>query len=243
MQFNDVATSTGLCQDIDFLIGTTTTNYPIVDKTRNINAWYRRVVGWIWDSQGDWQFDDSNYSTLPIATTDLVNNQQDYELPKGTLPDSYAEEIERVEVLDLNGDYQLVRPIDKSEIHDVAMSEFFENAGLPIYYDLIGRSIMLYPKPIDTACTLTAGLKIYMMRDIYEFDSADTIEEPGFAKMFHRILSFGAAADFAFGKGMTDKIPYLTGQITEMKDAIQRFYSKRNQDYGIKIKPTSERYT
>ena len=123
---------------------TDNTSYSLADKTRNINEWYRRTASWIWESSADWEWDDSNYTTLPNATTALAAGQQDYELP------STAQKIERVEVKNSDGDYMLIAPLDKSQVNQ-AMTEFWETNGMPIYYDLVGRSVLLYPAPATAA--------------------------------------------------------------------------------------------
>lgn len=168
MQFNDTTNKRGLIQDCETLLGMTDGDISgdttlLETFTRMINSWYRRVNSWIWEVTGTWEYDDSNYTDLPIATTTIVNNQQDYEIP------STAQKIDRVEVLDIGGNYQLITPIDKSQIKTSAMSEFQETAGMPRYYDLVGRSLLLYPKPDTTKVTDTKGLKIYFSRDIEEF--------------------------------------------------------------------------
>lgn len=168
MKFSDTTNKRGLIQDCETLLGMTDAeisgNTTLLETfTRMINAWYRRVNSWIWESTGTWEYDDSNYTDLPIATTTIVDDQQDYEIP------STAQKIDRVEVKDIAGNYQLITPIDKSQIKTLAMSEFQETAGMPTYYDLVGRSLFLYPKPDTTKVTATAGLKIYFTRDIEEF--------------------------------------------------------------------------
>ena len=222
MYFSDTSSySTGLCQDIDFLCHTDTSSYPLKDKARNINAWYRKAVTWIREGHGLWQYDDSNLTSLPVYTFTLVDEQQDYELP------STAQTVERVEVLDKNGDYQVVQPIDKSEVTDESMSEFEETPGLPIYYDLVGRSILTYPKPGTSFITTSAGLKVYVSIDVEAFNSTTGKREPGFASNFHRILSLGGAFDF---EEDPTKKNYLLAQINEMRSEITGFYSTRDTE-------------
>lgn len=236
MQLNDTTNYNGLLQDTRFILGievTDTTTYPIKSNVRNINSWYRRANSWIWEATGDWEYDDSNWTNLPIATTDLVADQQDYELP------STAQKLDRVEVLNSNGDYILLKPFDKSMITDQSMSEYLETAGLPEYYDMVGHSIFLYPKPSASYVTTTDGLKAYFSRDIDEFAITDTTTEPGFADNFHRILSMGAAYDYvlAYVPVDTNRMQALRAEINLMKDELQRFYSSRHRNFKTKIIP------
>ena len=213
---------------------TDTTSYPMIDKTRSINEWYKKAVSWIWQATGTWEYDDSNYSDFPIATADLVDAQQDYTLP------STAQKIDRVEVLSSTGDYFLIKPIDKSMIKGQAMSEFYETAGFPKYYDLVGSSLLLYPKPASGNVTTTAGLKVYFTRDIGVFNSSSTTTEPGFAEPFHRILSLGAALDYAIARRMWDRVNPLKAQLNELKVELQEFYGNRHRDMKVRINPDDD---
>ena len=107
MRFSDTSTKTGMLQMCEDLLGYN--NGQITDSsnlkqrfTRLINDRYNQVSNKIWKMVGDWEFDDTNQTTLPIATADLVANQQDYELP------SSAQKLERVEVKNQDGDYVVI---------------------------------------------------------------------------------------------------------------------------------------
>lgn len=232
MKFSSATSGDGLVQDIDFLCHSDSSSYPLIDKTRNINAWYRKAVSWIRAVPSKWEYDDSEWTTLPIYTADLVHNQQDYELQ------STAQRVRRVEILDSSGDYVLLSPIDSEDIGE-ATSEYYETAGLPERYDLIGRSVMLYPKPSSADTTTTAGMKIYVDRDIDEFISTDTSAVPGFATSFHRILSLGAAFDF---EEDPTKKNTLMSQIVQFKGEIGNFYPTRQRQDVVKIKPKKFNY-
>jgi len=232
MQFSDTSNKTGLIQDCELLLGMSdgdiSGDATLLKKfTTLINAWYRRVNSWIWEVTGTWEYDDSNWTDLPIATTTIVDEQQDYEIP------STAQKIDRVEVLDSAGNYRLLKPIDKSQIESQAMSEFQESPGMPVYYDLIGRSILLYPKPSTDVVTASKGLKLYFTRDIKEFSSTDTTAEPGFVSNFHRILSLGAAYDFAVSYDMGTK-----AIVRELKN----FYGTRHRDFPARFSPKKRNY-
>lgn len=211
---------------------TDTTTY-LVDGafTRSANVWYRNADTWIWEATATWEFDDKNYTDLPVATTALVAAQQDYTMP------STARKIDRVEVLDSSGNYRLIKPIDKSQIKSQAMSEYYETDGFPREYDLVGRSILLYPAPAAGSVTLAAGLKLYYSRDIYAFVTTDTDKEPGFDNHFHPIISLGAALDFCITNGINHKKAEIIKEITKLKDELKEFYSMRHRDMPTRIIP------
>ena len=226
----------GLLPDIDFLCGTDTNSYPTNDKIRNLNQAYHDVTQMIWDCDGNWEYDDSNKSDMPIATAPLVNGQQDYEIPTS------AQRVERVEVLDINNNYQLLKPIDKHDI-GVALDEFRETDGLPQYYDMVGRSIFLYPAPSTSDVVSAKGLKLHFDRDVTEFSaspaSALPITSPGFATQFHRILSYSVALDFEEDAG---KRANLVRRKDSLEQGLKSFYGKRHNSYRTRIKPKAYRY-
>ena len=217
--------------DIDFLCNSTSASYPLAAKTRNINIHYQDVARLIWTSAGGWQYDDSNASTLPIATATMVHSQQDYSLPATT------QRLERVEVKDSSGNWNLVKYLDIHEIR-IAAPEYLETDGLPLYYDIIGRSIMLYPAPSSAYVTLTNGLQVYVNRDVTEFPTSATTTEPGFATSFHRILSYGAALDFVQDEAMRK---HLLIQKDRLEKGMVKFYSHRPVEGPTQIKPFAKK--
>jgi len=242
MYFNTTATtdSVGLIQDCENMLGMTANDIAgdsvlIKRFTGDINAWYRRVNIWIWENSGAWQYDDSNQTDLPIATTTLVANQQDYEM------DSEAQAVEGVSVLDDKGNYVRLTQIDKSEVAQ-DMSEYYEEAGMPIFYDLVGRSIFLYPKPAAADVTVAAGLKLYFSRDISEFAYTDTTASPGFMNAFHKFLSLGASMDYARTFDMDNKVAQFSKDIVDLKQDLTQAYGQRDKDFKSQIKPRKEKY-
>ena len=199
---------------------------------RSANTWYRKADDWIWQATGTWEFDDSNLDTLPIATSTLVNDQQDYTIP------STARKLLRVEILNSSGDYVQIDPFDQSEIHQ-AMSEYRETAGMPRGYDMIGRSITLYPKPSSSSVTTTKGLKMYVSRDIDEFTITDTTQEPGFDNHYHCLIAYGSALDHALANNLAEKVGSLSSLIKEVRKDMGQFYARRHTDQRPRIEPNT----
>lgn len=220
-----------------FLLGldsTDTTSYAVADFIRSANSWVRKAVFLSWRNSDAWEFDDSNYSTLPIATTTLVNEQADYSLPSNGL------DVERVEVLDSSGNYKLLTQLDKGMV-DSAMTEYYETPGMPAYYDLVGNSLVLYPKPSASYVTVAAGLKLYLARDIDGFTTLDTSQEPGFVPTFHPYVAYGSALDYAIAKNIdVNKVSVIKLGLNEYQSAIQDYYAKRNKDSKVKIRPRTK---
>lgn len=209
-----------------------TSTLPLATFIRSANTWYQKVDDWIWQATGTWEFDDSNYSTLPIVTTTLVDGQQDYEIP------STARKIDKVTVLDSEGDEVLLRPIDKSQL-SVAPEEHKETAGLPKEYDMVGRSVLLYPKPDADDVTLASGLKLYVTRNIDEFTTSDTTKEPGFDNHYHCLIAYGVALDFALSY-VPEKVNTFSELIKNTRSDLQEFYGFRHRDMKPRFRPKKE---
>lgn len=218
-----------------FLLGlseTDTVSFPIASFTRSVNSWFRKLVFLIWKNTSTWEFDDINYPTQPIATTDLAADQQDYSLPTTAL------DVQRVEVLDSSGNYQVLKQFNKSEIEDQALTEYYETAGMPTYYDVLGNSLFLYPKPALGSVTLSSGLKLYLARDVYAFVSTDTDKEPGIQASFHPYMAYGSAFDYALASNMDlNRVNGLRLAITNYEESIKDWATKRNRDLKVRIHP------
>lgn len=237
LQFSDTNTKQGLVQECEDLVFS---NYGDISGnadrlyqfTRLINEALNRVVSVIFKSDGRWQFDDQNNTDLPIATTNLVttagSEQQDY-----AVADTHLR-ILGVEIKNANGDWVSIAPIDQADIMDNTVTDFLKTPGMPKYYDKIGNSIFLYPKPLAAAVTATSGLKLRFQRPPSYFVYTDTTKTPGFSSMYHRLVAILASRDYALIKSL-DVAKGLSelAQITE--DSLSEDYTLRNRDEHIRI--------
>lgn len=237
MVFSDASGKGGIVQEIDFILNTNDTSYPIAQKTRNINRRLDDVVSLILQCDGRWQWDDQNQTDLPIGVTTLVPEQPDYSLTGSTFLD-----ITRVEVKDSNGNYVLLQPIDQREVTDQSLTEFQKTSGTPRFYDKVGDSLFLYPKPSSSGVTTAQGLKVYFQRQASYFVVTDTTKCAGFAPLYHRLLSLGAAMDYAMANEMTTKINIISPQIEKLQTGLVAFYSARNKDENVRMRPRRENF-
>lgn len=215
-------TKPSIIDDIDFLVGTDTTSFPLADKLRLINLHYYDAVTYLLSIQNNWEWDDTNKTDFPIGTTDLVADQQSYTLPTDMV------RLSRVEVLNTNGQYSKLLQFDESQV-PIALSNLFTTSGTPLYYREFATGIELYPSPAADSVTLTAGLKIYFQRLPTLFTTADWNVSPGFDALYHRILSLGPAYDFAVAKGLPSQKGLLQ-KIIDLKAMMSTTYSKRNRE-------------
>lgn len=235
MQFYDGTNKNGICQKIDRLCDSTDTSYPRLDKTSEVNQAYEKVISWIINADGTWQFDDSNKSDQPRGTLTLVQGQEAY-----TFASDYLQ-IEAMDVKDVSGNWYRLKPLDHSDLGDQTPEQYFgTTAGTPQYFDLFtDDSFRLYPSPSSTYVTLTAGLRVWFKRAPTAFTATsattDDSTTPGFASPFHEILAYMAAIPYcmkyhpqrvaAYLQVIGDTEPRATG----MKAGLVKHYSMRDK--------------
>lgn len=232
-------TFTEILSDARRLTKTNSTRFTTSDITDSANRALEHVTHLIREAQGRWQWDDSNNTDFAIATTNLVttlgSEQQDYGL------DSTNYRMERVEVKDSDGNWHKLAPIDEADIYDQSLTDFLKTAGLPLYYDKVGNSLFLYPKPLDTAVTATAGLKVFYERGPSYFTTSDTTKTPGFNPLFHRLLPLWCAYDYAFINNLKNANSFRN-EIVLMEQELKDYYSLRDRDERIKISAKRIKY-
>lgn len=246
MDFSNTTDNNGIVQDIDFMVNSTRATYPLTRIASDANRAMDEVISIILGADGRWQYDDTNYTDLPIGTTNLVINQQDYSF------DPEQIDITRVECKDQNGNWQYLMPFDQRDLtppgttavpvtgltatgtfggNNYSLTDFMKEAGTPIFYDKIATSIFLYPKPSYNS---TGGLKVYFQRKPSYFESTDTTKQPGFAKHLHKIISLKCAYEYAVSKLLApNKIQQLQLQIQAWEQKIKDFYSSRKKDEKV----------
>lgn len=240
LQFSDTSASkNGLIQECESLVfgdnsyGRISGDSSLLATfTRYINEAINRVTSLILTSDGRWQWDDTNNTDYPIGTTSLVtplgSEQQDYQFAVNFLW------IQRVEVMDVAGNWNLLNPIDQADLYDQSLPDFLKTAGMPLYYDKIANSIFLYPKPLATAVTSTNGLRVYFQRPPSYFITTDTTKVPGFNSLYHRLVALIASRDYAAFKQLT--VARSIGDlVTQQEDSMTESYALRNKDERPKL--------
>lgn len=228
MQFSDVTTNQGIIQEITFFLGGSVglSDYSLNERTRNVNRWYDKTIGWIMEASNPrFEFDDSKYTTLPVFTTSLVSGQAQYAM------DASWFDVFRVDIKASDGTWYQLRQTDKTSIAG-GYDQYQTTNGLPTEFDVIADALELHPVP---NYSLTGGLKVWANRKGSYFTTADTTTEPGFAPQFHRILSLGAAYDFALSRNLP-QLSVLRQEIEQLHREIDETYGERNNE-RLRITP------
>jgi hypothetical protein len=202
MLLSDTTKKDGLLQDIEFWCnfpdGTLTTDSTLFFRFLGLlNHAFDEVLPLIFTADQKWQWDDSNHTDFPIATTNLVSGQSDYSFVADENGNSILE-IQEVYVMDAEGKYQKLTPIDASTGNSQVFAEDDDNTGMPLRYDKFATSIILDPIP---DASRDDGIRVVFARtqQYFEADAVDDFvatQTPGIPKPFHRLLSLKAAHDW-----------------------------------------------
>lgn len=218
-------------------------SYPLNGVIRRANAGLELLIGKIIGADGTWEWDDTNHTTLPRGTGNLVEGQEVY---------SFASEyltIRSVEVLDTNSPavFRKLKPIQDLNL-DISPEEYWglesdgsPKKGFPEYYDKVGDTIKLYPAPTSTYTTLTSGIRVWFQRTADLFTTADTTQEPGIPSPYHILLAYYAAIPYC-ATYKKDRVAWLNLQWENgIKDLIS-FMSKRSKDERPRLTVKREQF-
>lgn|SRR5574343_984691 len=232
MQFNDTTNLNGVIQHIedmtDLGYGNISGNTTLMKKfTAHVNNSNSEIWSMIFSVANGWNWDDSNNTDLPQATTNIVSGTYRYAIPSSALT------IKRIEVLDELGNSRRLKVFTK-EKGDGSLGDLETQTGVPTHYFLIGDTIEVLPKP---NYSYTNGLKVYFDRGMYQFTTADTTKEPGFASPFHQLLPIMASIRFLKIKNPTSAtLAQLKEDYTIIKNDLLNYYSERfKEDTPLRI--------
>lgn len=228
MQFNPTSQpEKSIVSHIDFLLfgrsDIFNDSYALADRTRNINIAWDEVIVKLYRADPNHLWDDYNNVNFPIATTNLIANQDHYDLLDAALV------IHRVRLKDNQGNYKTLTAVQRRELSDGNLTE----TGTPNYYYKIGGAI--FPVPVPNY-GYDAGVEVQFQRGANHFTTSDTTREPGFNSQFHHILSIKAAKVYAIANGLTEKVNILNQMEQELEQEMLGFYQLRSPDERPKLK-------
>ena len=213
MQYNNDSDSQDIVSLVGDMTGIDTVN-ELKQITRATNEANKRIWTWIFQSYGAWQYDDSNNSNMPIATTALVADQQQYTLPSEALT------IKSVEYKNTNGDWTKLKPVVVERLNDYTSEKEYEDTSAePSQYTVIGNVIKLYPAS-DTS--RASALRVQFDRGATSFVSTDRSKTPGFISEFHEAVAVGGAFYIASNKSLP-QLPLLRERWIDFEERIKDF--------------------
>lgn len=255
MQFSNTSLKNGIIQSCELLLDLgdagISGNSTLLAQFTNLinNDAYDDVIAEILRNSGDYNWDDSNYTSFPVGTTNLVvtagSEQSDYALPTaydGTAGSSDASSFLRltgVKVKDAAGILQKLDPIGERSFVQ-PLENIFQTPGFPKWYRLFGSSIVLYPAPLASMVTATAGLRLEFSRDKIDFVVGDTTKQPGFPSIYHYLLPLIASETWAAIKGMR-QLNFITQKKTRFMQNLGWGIANKNKDLPQRITSAQSR--
>lgn len=230
MVYSDTINKTGILQDAEIALygdngyGQITGNpNRLLQFTARVNRRQDMFIKLAFEADGTWDYDDTNYTDFPTATTAIVSGQRDYSFDISML------EIEKVMILPsaTATAYVTIYPVDiKDKLYSEIALNNPNNTGTPYRYDKQANSVILDPTP---NFSVLAGIKVIFKRPAFYFISTDTSRSPGFSILFHNYLSRGSALDYAVDRIMPIAAT-LVGQVALIEKSISSFYNRRTLD-------------
>lgn len=200
----------------------------LYEFTARLNRAYDKAVTLITSADGRWQWDDTNYTDLPIGSTALVSGQRDYAFDLEHL------DVIKVVITDSSGNKRQLTPYSLTDAMGQIEAEDITTAGgVPEFYRKTGGSIMLHPTPNYSR---SLALTVYYQRRPSYFAYTDATKSPGLPYTLHRYLSLEASLDYAISKQL-DLKKDLAVEVKAMEDTLINFYSKRAKDESKFIRP------
>lgn len=198
--------------------------------TAYLNEGLSVVSNKIANSSTRWDWHDSNYTTHPEATTTLIAGQNDYKL------DDVHQQVKAIYVKDSNGVEHPLAAIDEYDLYTrgKAPESFLTEDGMPQYFDLKGRSVILYPAPAAASVTLSEGLRVSFVEAPSYFANTDTTKTAGIPPTFQHAPAEYAKWKYAEDNEMQAKAQTYRENFEQLMLDIQTHYSKRNKVEGTR---------
>lgn len=232
MVFSNITDGSGLIQECERISGLgpagITGHTPrLKDFTTRINGAIDRFYALIFRYDSNWNYDDRNQTDLPIATTNLVSAQADYQFADELLV------VSQVFAKDSSGAWHELYAQDDREN---PKSFLTATTGLPTQYDLVGNSIILTPTPNYNS---TSGLKVSFKRNGNKFTYTDGSTPLGIPSLFHMYIPRVASLPYLIEK----QLPYkndIAALIQSDEALIKEFMSTRAKPKRIALTPKQE---
>lgn len=236
MQFNDTTNKSGIIQTMERILygedayGVITGNATkLKTATSEVNQALAHALSVIFETDGTFQFDDSNHTADPIVYTNLVSGQRDYHF----LLDEQSNpilEIHKVAILPSATAtlYQELTPMDELMGDNDILAESTAT-GVPTRYGKLSNGIFL---ETPSSYNATEGLKFFISREASYFTTSDTTKKPGFNGNFHEYLPTRAAWKMS---GM--KSAALETEMLRLEKGLRSAYARRERDVRKRITP------
>jgi hypothetical protein len=218
-------TITDIIAEARDLVDATSTSYPDAKILRRLTPIEREIGNRIINADGTWQFDDSNYTDLPVGSGTLTATQDLYTFAAEFLDFLWAK------VKNADGTWSMLKPIDQSGL-TYPYEDLLTDDGLPIYVDKVADdTIRLLPAPAAADVYDGVNIKFGFKRKTKAWEQSDIdtgTREPGFA-LNHIIMAYELALPEAI-KYKKDRVGIYERKIDKLMKEIINHYGQREKD-------------
>lgn len=238
LEFSNTTTKGGIIQRIERSVGfndgeISGNTTRLAQFTSDVNNAFSEVMSIIFNSTGNWQWDDNNHTDYPIIQADLASGQADYTFTEDE-NDNLILDIYKVQIKDSTGDWKTLESTDRQTTKTTDFSE--GDSGTPIEYDLTGNGIFLNPKPNYAS---SGGLQIFVNREGSFFTTSDTTKKAGFMGIYHEYLVLKPAYDYARAHTLPQR-NILKEDLMELERRMTEHFAKRERGAVRRLIPNVE---
>jgi hypothetical protein len=229
MYYMSMATVNEFRTKVREITNTTTADYSDASLIRDLNEELRAVQISILRDRGVLEFDDVNYTDLPVATFAVVAGQTTYKLTVDE-DGNLISTIHKV-AIDTGDGYQ---DVPRKTVAEGQQEALVENttASLPNCYYEVGNSVVFGQIPAQSGTA-----KVWFDRDIDLIVVGDTTKVPGVPVAYHNLVAYRVAYNYALDKGLSNEDRIL--RRIQMEEArLQDYEKNRRADEATIIRPS-----
>jgi hypothetical protein len=214
-----------LRQKVRELTNTTTSDYSDASLIRDLNSEIASLRINILRDRGALEFDDVNYTNLPIGTFSVSSDGvcKITEDEDGNI----IETIHKVAYL-VGGRYQDVKRQTLGEGNqDILLQS--GTVEVPRHYYEVGNSIVFPGVSGGTA-------KIWFDRVHDKILTGDTTKEPGIPEAYHNVLAYRVSLNYAVDKGLSNENSIMRRIMME-EEKLAQYEANRRVDEATRFEP------
>lgn len=192
------------------------TNLQEVDAVRMLNLGLDHYTYLAITSDGNWQFDGSEQSDVPRATTTLSTGEVNLQLPTDLLA------IAQVTIINSDGNKNVIRPYDQNKrLYPTPKST---DTGTPSAYDLEGRTIYF-----NAYANEDYTVEVKYSRKPVRLEVGNSTQVLGIPSIHMEYPTLFAATRVGMGLSDTTLVAYRDS-LEKMEKEIRRYFDKRDED-------------
>lgn len=208
------------------ITNTTTNDYSDASLIRDLNQEMALIQIKVLTDRGVLEFDDSNYSDLPVATFTITAGTAWYKI----IDDENSNKVltkHKVAILH-NGSYTDIPRLQVKEGNQDSLTSD-DTAIVPSGYYEIGESIVF----AETPSSSTTG-KVWFDRDMDFFATGDTTKEPGIPTPYHNLIAYRTAYNYALDNNLPN-LDRIMQRVNQEEERMSLFEETRRGDESTRV--------